>query len=397
MRKYFLYTLNDPILECPKYVGISNNPERRFEEHIKDISCTKKTKWIHSLLDQNLSPILKVVAESDNIREVINWEIKYIEKFKEIYNLTNSTLGGEYYAIGTPIQVFDINGNYIESFTSMIEYCELYNLRESFVSAISGVCLRKRNHAHNLIFRYIDDTVTENDLIRLRTSLRKNTIKSFYVLTIDGEIKYHFNSIKEAVKNKFASQAAISSALSKKTSNCRGYLICNSPNEYKERLLYYNQCKSFNTFETPLNQYTLDGKFVDQFWTYSDAAKQFKTQCINTIRYCAVGKYPQAKGYYWKFATDVNDKDDIQISFDKNTLNKYSKIVQLDSFGKVLNIFKTKSEASHKLGIPKYFITDLLKGKKKDKYNYTLIYYNATKPLNIGEALTCNDDGNTEA
>lgn len=30
MRKYYLYALYDPELNIPKYIGISNNPDRRF-------------------------------------------------------------------------------------------------------------------------------------------------------------------------------------------------------------------------------------------------------------------------------------------------------------------------------------------------------------------------------
>ena len=43
MRKYYLYSLNDPNSNTPKYIGVSNNPERRFSEHLEDKSITKKT------------------------------------------------------------------------------------------------------------------------------------------------------------------------------------------------------------------------------------------------------------------------------------------------------------------------------------------------------------------
>lgn len=68
MRKYYLYALFDPNLKIPKYIGISNNPERRFKEHLEDISVTKKTKWINELKHGGFLPILKVIKETDNIR-----------------------------------------------------------------------------------------------------------------------------------------------------------------------------------------------------------------------------------------------------------------------------------------------------------------------------------------
>lgn len=49
MRKYYLYALIDPNLNSPKYIGITNNPSKRLQEHIEDTAITKKTKWISSL------------------------------------------------------------------------------------------------------------------------------------------------------------------------------------------------------------------------------------------------------------------------------------------------------------------------------------------------------------
>ena len=56
-----------------------------------------------------------------------------------------------------------------------------------------------------------------------------------------------------------------------------------------------------------------------------------------------------------------------------------------------------KIEALKNINIPKYFIKDLLSGKKQAIDNYTFKYYYAQKPLNIGEAFPSNVDGNTEA
>ena len=388
MRNYFLYTLDDPTSCTPRYVGISNNPKRRFQEHLVDLSITNKTKWIKSLLIDNLQPILKIVAETHNVSEVIKWEKQYIRKYKEIYNLTNSTIGGEYYAIGTPIQVFDIDGNYLESYTSMIEYCELSNLRKTFVSSISAVCLRKRNYANNTIFRYIDDVVTSEDLIKVKKSLSKHPVK-FYVLDFDGNIIKIYNTICSAVRDGLGNLSTICGTLAKKYTHCGNYLLCKDPSEYQERLLMYNRAKSFNTFKYPLNQYDLNGNYVNQFWTYTDAVKQFGTQCINIIRDCIEGKCEQAKGFYWRFAQDVNDKKNIKINISQNVKNKYAKLVQIDVQTKIiLNIFHSKQEASKQLNISRYFVTDLLNGKKDQINGYTIKYdYALNKPLNIGKAL----------
>lgn len=67
MRKYYLYALYDPELNIPKYIGISNNPDRRFQEHLSDISITKKTKWIQKLKQGGKIPRLKVLKETNDV------------------------------------------------------------------------------------------------------------------------------------------------------------------------------------------------------------------------------------------------------------------------------------------------------------------------------------------
>ena len=128
MRTYYLYALMDPNLNIPKYIGITNNPDERLKHHINDKSITKKTKWINSLKDGGLLPTIKILKETQDVNQVIKWEIKAVTLLKEKFKLTNSTLGGEYKGIGTPINVFDLQGNYLETYDSMIEYTEINNL-----------------------------------------------------------------------------------------------------------------------------------------------------------------------------------------------------------------------------------------------------------------------------
>lgn len=58
----------------------------------------------------------------------------------------------------------------------------------------------------------------------------------------------------------------------------------------------------------PVNQYTIDGVFV-KHW---DSAKQIQRETVYSqaaISRCCNGKYHQAYGYVWKYATSLNDSD----------------------------------------------------------------------------------------
>lgn len=52
----------------------------------------------------------------------------------------------------------------------------------------------------------------------------------------------------------------------------------------------------------PVVQYTLDGKVVAEYWSVADAARQSKCHESNIIG-CCQGKYKQAAGYLWRYAT----------------------------------------------------------------------------------------------
>ena len=339
MRKYYLYALFDPNLKIPKYIGISNNPERRFKEHLEDISVTKKTKWINELKHGGFLPILKVIKETDNIRQVCAWEIQSIKKLKDKFNLVNTTAGGEYYAIGTPIQEFDLDGNYIDHYNSMIEYCELHNLKPNAVSGISAVCLRKRNYCYNRIFRYAGDCVTEDDLIKLKKSLHQRDPKSVVITDLKGNILYEFDSIQQC--KQLGSYSMFSEVLSwKYTSVYNKYLVMHSIDEYPDRLQNYIIHRSKGKLDAPINKYTLSGKYLDTYYTYNAAADSCKGTIKNrsAIRKCIEGEYSQAFGYIWK-KTYVIGNIHVETPIKKRPNNII--IQQYDTNGNLINTYKS--------------------------------------------------------
>lgn len=78
-----------------RYVGKSNNPEKRLLTHVKHSKDkSHRTSWIKSLKEQNLEPILKVIEEcSKDIWQ--EREVFWIKHYKaQGMKLTNLTDGG---------------------------------------------------------------------------------------------------------------------------------------------------------------------------------------------------------------------------------------------------------------------------------------------------------------
>ena len=94
--KTFIYILLDNKNNI-RYVGKSDNPNKRLKKHINESKKNKthKEKWIQSLLNNNSTPELLVIDEV-NINEWSFWETYWISQFKAWgFKLTNSTIGGE--------------------------------------------------------------------------------------------------------------------------------------------------------------------------------------------------------------------------------------------------------------------------------------------------------------
>lgn len=96
--KIYIYALKDPNTQLIRYIGKSNNPKFRYNNHIqhskKNRGCRHVVNWICSLLDQGLKPILEIIEECDKSNWAVR-EIYWIAYYRAQGNLTNFSNGGE--------------------------------------------------------------------------------------------------------------------------------------------------------------------------------------------------------------------------------------------------------------------------------------------------------------
>ncbi len=91
----FIYGLKCPVAECIRYVGKSNNPQRRFRDHLRDKQDTHKSRWIHGLQAQGMIPAL-IILEEVPYEQWEHYECLWIQVFHDQgCLLTNSDEGGK--------------------------------------------------------------------------------------------------------------------------------------------------------------------------------------------------------------------------------------------------------------------------------------------------------------
>ena len=87
----FIYILICPMDGLVKYVGKSNNPEKRTKDHCLDFRCMdgNKAQWILTLRKEKKKPIMVIVDEVSSFDWKF-WEEFYCQYFKSLgYKLYN--------------------------------------------------------------------------------------------------------------------------------------------------------------------------------------------------------------------------------------------------------------------------------------------------------------------
>jgi predicted GIY-YIG superfamily endonuclease len=93
---FYIYSLIDPRDNRLRYIGITNDPIKRYSGHKMRLTKTKKSNWIRGLQKENLNPIMNIIEELD-CRELGKKREKYWIRYfkKKGLNLLNMTNGGE--------------------------------------------------------------------------------------------------------------------------------------------------------------------------------------------------------------------------------------------------------------------------------------------------------------
>lgn len=89
----YIYSLDCPITNIPKYIGKTINKNGRLSGHLRTKQNTKKWSWIVSLKKQNLKPIFTIIDEVGEDWEF--WENWYIDYYRFLgFELKNHKGGG---------------------------------------------------------------------------------------------------------------------------------------------------------------------------------------------------------------------------------------------------------------------------------------------------------------
>lgn len=185
MKETFIYALSCPLTSNVRYIGKTNNLNKRLSSHLCKSNLKKtthKNNWINSLLNKNMKPIISIL-DIVPIDEWEFWEKFWIELFKTWgIKLTNSTNGGDF--VQNVIKFGRNNQNYNHNISDNIilkhiknglSQKEIANLLKTNVAMI-----KRRMKNYNIDFiKLRGERITKGNTHNYRNDINYDTIKKY--------------------------------------------------------------------------------------------------------------------------------------------------------------------------------------------------------------------------
>lgn len=377
MYEGFVYLITNKI-NGKRYVGQTRTTiENRYKEHIKKgfHSKEKNTKPLYIDLQkygkENFCIKLLCKIESTDINELVyklnQKEKEFISKLKTTkpdgYNVHKAS--NNKYVLGHPTNVplykFDLNGNFIEYFSS---------IREAQISLGVTIINKKMREACNNGFiykgyRWSYDNIYNSDYLKNKIEIcqekGKSRSKKVFQFDLDGNFIKEWNSIREATQNisnskHKATGSPISNVCNGKMSQAYGYIWSYSRNVSK--------IDNSHSRTKKVKQYDKHFNYIRTFLSVKEACDTIGANNVPTICNCCKGKINTAYGFMWRF---VGENDDDPYLFYRK--NGYMRGVdKFDLNGNYLCTYENMVNISEEY-IPT-FIIKCCKNKIKSAYGY---------------------------
>ena len=170
----------------------------------------------------------------------------------------------------------------------------------------------------------------------------------------NGLFVKEWHSIKDASKTLGIERTNISKAIHEKTKSAGGFV-------WKAKETYNPKIKR------PIEQYSLDGKFIREWDNTELAENELK---IKDISRALRGRNKTAGGYQWKYASD----DKAITPFKTLRVYQGRHVFQYDKSGKFVKEWQSSFAAGKALEIPHQHIDRVLKGSRKMTHGFIFTY-----------------------
>lgn len=372
MYEGYIYLITNKIND-KKYVGQTTTTiEHRMTQHFsktRKIQCRALhgaiKKYGRDNFDIKELEILSCDTKETLVEKLNEKEISYIKEYhshvnEHGYNISEG--GFSHSCIGRAVDVYDIDGQFIQSFDSMSEASRFYNVA---VHVVNGMCdgTSCRSRITDYIFRYKGEPFDKYD-----TSYIIGGAKTVYQFDLDGNFIAQHKSLLDAEKsvnpNYNSTSGSDIGASIKNNKTSRGYVWS------------YDKEFRFNPEEyrnwSAVDQYSMNGEFLNTYNSLTEAAYSIGKTVKNVSNISSVcsGKTFNAYGFVWRYKGEpFNKYPSKRIYTNNRPVDQYTRD------GIFVASYDSAKIASIKLNLQSCTsITSCCKGKIKTAFDYVWRY-----------------------
>lgn len=291
MEKYYIYKYTNK-LNNMIYIGQSINPQKRHKEHLygrKNGVDTYFDKALKKYGEENF--IFEIIDEANTTKEIDKLEKYYIEQFNSLkpngYNILKSGREQRGAWNSKPIDEYDLDGNYINSYESASYYSNFINSNYE-AKSINHSCREKTKYKDRQ-FRFKGEQkpsayITPNP----------NHITKVYQFDLDGNFIKEYISLTEASRQTKTSRTSISGCIAGYYKKANNYIWS------KDKNIDIKNINPHYARKTPLYMCDENKNILEEYNNTREAEvkNNFKYNSYKQIlKYLDTNKL--YNGYYW--------------------------------------------------------------------------------------------------
>lgn len=281
----FIYTLEHPETGVVRYVGKTDNPKRRLEEHYNDKRALHKSNWVKSLRAAGLRPVMQILEEV-TLCEWQEREVYWISQMRawgfRLCNLDSGGNGPGKVSEATKHRL-SIIGQGRPNPTARVPVAK-YNLKGEYIETMASIheaAASVKVSAQSLCYAIKSNSKTGGFL--WQRAIDGHFAKSIYSKYNEkGKLKRSKEEINSIIKKRMATNLLLDKP--------KRVL---SPEEIARRKRVAKR--------KPIIQLDLSGNYMATWNSRKDVFLELKIH-QSSITACLRGKYKQAGGYLWKEA-----------------------------------------------------------------------------------------------
>lgn len=206
MRTYYIYKITNKNNNM-SYIGQSVNPQKRLMEHIYGRKNKKDTYIDKTMKKYGIENfIFEIIDSSNNQDEIDKLEKEYIIKYNTLkpngYNILKGGREQQGAWNSKPIDEYDLDGNYINTYESAGYYSQCINSEYNNLS-INHSCRTKRRYKDRY-FRYKGDEKPTKYV-----KPKSTRIKKVYQYDLEGNFIKEYESVTQASKETNTNRTSI--------------------------------------------------------------------------------------------------------------------------------------------------------------------------------------------